>query len=116
MPIAHLYVAPSRVKQVAEAAETLGALIETALFLHLKPAPETVQIAFVESFAMPRGCELVLVVQHRASASRTPAVRDAAAQDLRDRLHLATGASIRVRLIALEPSDIAASDVLEGAR
>lgn len=110
MPIVQIIVAPDAAPQIQKVGATVVQQIRNTLLRHLKPAPETIQIVVQSALLPPAGCATLCLVQHRASESRNAEVRLACAKDLHDELHAATGQSVRVRLIALDPHDIAAFD------
>ncbi|KMK68270.1 hypothetical protein [Puniceibacterium sp. IMCC21224] len=110
MPIAHITVAPELVAQVTAQAgditETVTAILKQALDARV----ELIQVVLSAALATPQGCDVLCEVQHRASIARNGYIRQAAAQQLHDALQQATGGTVRVRLIALAPEDIAAVD------
>lgn len=113
MPIAQIIVAPKAVEAVVACGQALVDQVTRDLLAHLQPAPHTIQVMVVPSLLEPQGCDLLCLVHHRGSASRSAAVRAAAAAALHDTLRGATGCSVRVRLIALDPENIAAKDTEE---
>lgn len=115
MPIAQIIVAPVALETVRNCGAGLVEQVTQDLLTHLKPAPETIQVNVVAGLLAPQGCDVLCLVHHRGSAARSAPVRAAAAQALHDTLHAATGCSVRVRLVALDPDDIAAFDTPAGA-
>lgn len=114
MPIAQIFLSPDAADRLSSCAETLTGDVTKILLAHLKPAPHTIQVMLARTLARPQGCEVLCIVQHRASPERNEAVRNAAATALHDILHEHSGLSIRVRLIALPGDVIAAKDTPGG--
>lgn len=114
MPIVQITVSPKVAASIQTAGSGLLEQIRADLLHHLKPAPETIQVMVHAGLLPAIGCETLCVVHHRASEKRSAQVRAACAQALHDTLQAATGCSVRVRLVALEPQDIAAYDTPEG--
>lgn len=110
MPIAQIFLSPSAVSSFVPRAEQVTGAVTKALLDHLAPAPHTIQVMLAAMLAPPQGCDVLCIVNHRASAARNSAVRDAAAVALHDILHAVSGQSVRVRLIAIDGADIAAKD------
>ncbi len=110
MPIAQIFVAPSVAQSIAKQEEALTRAVTAALLEGLSPKPETIQVMLVPALAPSQGCDVLCVVQHRASDSRTAEIRQKAANHLHDVLAKMTGHSVRVRLIALASDTIAAKD------
>ncbi len=116
MPILTVTVSPELVEKVSldatDTAENLLAIIHQ----HLAPRAGTEQIMFVPAFGAVTGCALLARMDHRASDSRPAAVRKACADAICHYLAEKFQTSVRVRLIALNPDDIAASDIGVEAR
>lgn len=110
MPIVQIIAAPDAAARIQSAGAAVSDQITEELLRHLKPAPETIQVVVQAALVPPVGCATLCLVQHRASESRSAEVRAACAHALHDVLQSATGASVRVRLIALDPQTIAAFD------
>lgn len=110
MPITQIIVAPRLAGTVAAEADRITADLKAALVEGLSTDPRLVQVTITAALCPPEGCQTLCLVHHRASESRTAAIREATARHLHDILHAATGATVRVRLIATDPAQIAACD------
>ncbi|MCB1357593.1 MAG: hypothetical protein KDK53_14235 [Maritimibacter sp.] len=113
MPIIQIQVAPNRGEALMQAHDRLVAAIETIVDETLAPAPGTLQLAISACLSMPRGRDVLVVVQHRASTQRGPEVRGQFADRCRALLERELAASVRVRVIAINSGDIVASDTPE---
>ena len=113
MPIAQIIVAPRLAESIAADADKISADVKAALVDGLSTDPRLVQVTITAALCSPVGCETLCLVHHRAAESRTGDIRKATARHLHDILRNATDATVRVRLIATDPSHIAAWDTPE---
>lgn len=113
MPIAQIIIAPRLAGTISADAERISADLKAALVEGLSTDPRLVQVTITAALCPPEGCETLCLVHHRAADSRTEDIRKATARQLHDILHAATNATVRVRLIATDPSHIAAWDTPE---
>tara|TARA_R110002051_G_scaffold237695_2_gene298526 strand:- start:536 stop:889 length:354 start_codon:yes stop_codon:yes gene_type:complete len=111
MPILTVTVSPELVEKVSLDATNTAENLLAILHKHLAPRPGTEQIMFVPAFGAVTGCALLVRMDHRASESRPAPVRKACADAICRYLAEKFDTSVRVRLIALNPDDIAASDI-----
>ncbi len=116
MPIVQITVAPSVADTLRHSGPDLIARIREDLMQHLAPKPDMIQIMIQAALLPPAGCDTLCNVQHRASESRGADVRAACASALHDTLRAATGSSVRVRLVAVNPAEIGACDTPEAER
>ena len=110
MPIAKITLAPDLVEPLGPRMGEITDGIAAILSEGLSAKPQLVQVVLTAALCAPKGCAVLCEVQHRGSAARTAEIRESTAQRLHDLLHDATAATVRVRLIALDPADIAAID------
>ena len=110
MPIAQITVAPRLAETLSVDIDRTTAELKAALVEGLSTDPRLVQVMITVALNTPAGCETLCLVHHRASEARTAEIREATARRLRDILQERTGGTVRVRLIAVEPSLIASSD------
>ncbi|MCV2863119.1 hypothetical protein [Defluviimonas sp. WL0075] len=110
MPVAQIIVAPHLARTISAYADRISADLKAALVEGLSTDPRLVQVTITAALCPPEGCETLCLVHHRAADSRTQDIRKATARQLHDILREATNATVRVRLIATEPSHIAACD------
>ncbi|MCQ2006321.1 hypothetical protein [Rhizobium sp. NRK18] len=113
MPVVQVIIAPDIVREAAAKAAEVGSIIEQQLVRLLGASPLKVQISMVAAIAVPKGYPISVVVNHRASDERTKADRDDLAHQIASRLHDLLDVPIRVRVIAIDPMQIAASDIGE---
>lgn len=110
MPIAQIIV----YGDAARCAEQNGAAITEAvteiLTTGLLAKRSLVQVVLTAALAPPQGCEVLCQIFHRASEARTADLRAQVAEMLRDSLEEHFSASVRVRLMAIDPVAIAAAD------
>ncbi|SUB03009.1 Uncharacterised protein [Pannonibacter phragmitetus] len=116
MPVVQVHVAPEIAGQAGLKAREIGEIIEQGLISLLSASPDKIQIAIVAALAMPKGCQLLVAVDHRASDERPKPIRDELAHQIATQLHGLLGASIRVRLIGIDPAYISACDIHEAGR
>ena len=110
MPIAQIIVAPDAVEHFTNHGQALVRQLGDHLLQHLRAAPKTLQITVVPSLLPPVGCDILCLVHHRGSQWRSAEVRATCAEAINQTLRAATGRSVRVRLIAVDPDNIAAKD------
>lgn len=110
MPIAQIIVAPQLAETVAADAGRIAAALKAALVQGLTTDPRLVQVTITTALCPPEGCQTLCLVHHRASEARTTAIREATARHLHDILRDRTNGTVRVRLIATDPAQIAAYD------
>ncbi|WP_174802905.1 hypothetical protein [Martelella limonii] len=110
MPIAQIIVSEPLVPVVRQRADALTAEVVRILTADLFASPDLVQVVLTSAIAPAFGKDVLCQVFHRATDARTSQVRADAAKALRLALERLTGGSVRVRLMALEPAIIAASD------
>lgn len=115
MPIVQIIAAPDTAPLIVKAQSALLPQVTEALLTHLQPAPETIQICVQAALVPPVGCDTLCLVHHRGSEKRSAEMRATCAKALHDLLYAVTARDVRVRLIALEPQDIAACDTSGGA-
>lgn len=108
MPIAQIIIAPRLAESIAAEAAATCADLKAALVDGLSTDPRLVQVTITAALYPPEGCETLCLVHHRASEARTEEIRTATARRLHDILRDWTQGTVRVRLIATEPSHIAA--------
>lgn len=113
MPIAQIIVAPRMVAALATDADKIMNSLKLALVEGLSTDERLVQITITAALCAPVGCEILCLVHHRAAEGRTEAVRAATAQNLHNLLHESLNGTVRVRLIAVDQSQIAAFDSQE---
>jgi|TARA_Y100000588_G_C13804206_1_gene732202 hypothetical protein len=111
MPILTVTVAPDLITEVQSSCDELSADLLLLIRKHLAPAKGTEQIMFVPAFGAVTGCSILAHLVHRASDSRTTDVRNNCAREIADHLSKTYDCSVRVRLIATNPDDIAAADI-----
>ena len=113
MPIAQIIVAPNVAGNMAVDVDTTTTNLKAALVEGLSTDPHLVQVMITVALNTPVGCDTLCVVHHRASDSRTAEIRNATAHRLHDILRESTQSTVRVRLIAVKPSQIASCDSAE---
>ena len=110
MPITQIIVAPRLAGTIAAEADRIAADLKAALVEGLSTDPRLVQVTITAALCPPEGCETLCLVHHRASEARTAAIREATARHMHDILRDKTKGTVRVRLIATDPTHIAAFD------
>jgi hypothetical protein len=113
MPILRVTVAPELEQEVRINFRAAAAQLTDLIEVHFTPAPNTLQIVFQPTIAMPVGHALLVELLHRASPDRNRGVRNALARDLASVLHSLFNASVRVRIMGIEPDALAAADLAE---
>ncbi|WP_435259948.1 hypothetical protein ACSBLW_09400 [Thioclava sp. FR2] len=113
MPIAQIIVAPNVVGNMAVDVDTTTTNLKAALVEGLSTDPRLVQVMITVALNTPAGCDTLCLVHHRGSEARTSEIRNATARRLHDILRDSTKSTVRVRLIAVEPSQIASCDSSE---
>lgn len=114
MPIAHVILAGDLADRARREGPALTEAVTGILTAGLFAERRLVQVVVTEALVPPQGCAVLAQVFHRASERRDAATRARVAAALRDELEGRLRASARVRLIALDPDDIAAADTEEG--
>ena len=110
MPIAQIIVAPHLAATISVEIDRTTAELKAALVQGLSTDPRLVQVTITAALNTPAGCETLCLVHHRASEARTAEIRERTARHLHDILHDQTRGTVRVRLIAVDPMQIASSD------
>ncbi|WP_143181900.1 hypothetical protein [Thalassospira sp. TSL5-1] len=111
MPILTLTVSPALVEPLTLVADDVADHLLGIIREHLAPRAGTEQIMFVPALGVVRGCALLAKLEHRASESRSMEIRKACADAIAHYLAQKFATSVRVRLIALDPQNIGASDI-----
>jgi hypothetical protein len=113
MPIAQIIVAPNVAGTITADIDRTTDNLKAALVEGLSTDPRLVQVMVTVALSTPTGCDTLCLVHHRASESRSAEIRNATARRLHDILSESTKSTVRVRLIAVDPSLIASCDSTE---